>query len=80
MLRTSNSISDHLVTRFADMDRFAASASEPARAPLPLPVVLRNIDALHTSCNGTHVCGLTRRFAFDLYHDYLMPLRLAASQ
>lgn len=43
--------------------------------PLPLPDVIRNLEALHAQCNGQHVCGLPRKLQrFDL-NDYLLLAR-----
>ena len=46
-------------------------ASEAApRVPLPLPAVLRRVDALRASMNGDFP-------GFDLYWDYVFPARRA---
>ena len=39
--------------------------------PLPLAQVLKNIEAIHSDCNGEHVCGLPKHLQrFDL-NSYL---------
>jgi len=60
------------------LEQFPAPEPEPdaiAARPLPLGQVLHNIDALHATCNGLHVCGLPRHLqTYDLY-NYLKLVR-----
>lgn len=44
-------------------------------APLPLDQVIKNVEQLHSECNGHHVCGLPIHLqTFDLNH-YLRLVR-----
>ena len=62
------------IIRVSNIDEFVDPSTEETsdvRKPLPLSQVLSNLETLHARCNGTHVCGLSRRFQrFDLA-DYL---------
>lgn len=61
------------------MEQFTDEISNEGRralAPLPLEQVLKNVELLHSNCNGHHVCGLPLHLQkFDL-NNYL---RLARS-
>ncbi len=71
-IRLSNALLDQMVDPRTERKPNVA----PLR-PLPLDVVLANIDALHARCTKDnridHVCGGVPRF--DLYTHYLKPLR-----
>jgi hypothetical protein len=59
----------------SDVDGFAAvidDVSTMPNMPLPLPVVLKNVERLHEKCTDGHFCGLPARLIkFDLYRDWL---------
>jgi len=67
-----------------DMDNIALEVNEGRRPcpPLPLPVVLKNVETLHAHCQGGgHICGLRgNAVKFDLYRDFIVPLRAYRSR
>lgn len=62
----------------AMMEQFTDEPSNEGRrsvAPLPLEQVLKNVEQLHSNCNGHHVCGLPLHLQkFDL-NNYLRLVR-----
>lgn len=78
-MRVYNSVNARLVTSEM-LDSIAVEPVNEGRrpcAPLPLPVVLRNVESLHAECvGGGHVCGLRgNAVKFDLYRDFIVPMR-----
>ena len=81
--RIHNSVSSHFFKLLANMDVLVDPMSETSdddvpNKPLPLRDVLRNVDDLHANCvGGGHVCGLPARLIkFDIFRDFLVPLRV----
>lgn len=78
-MRIYSSVTARLVTPDV-LDSFAVEPVNEGRRPcppLPLAQVLHNVDALHEKCvGGGHVCGLRgNAVKFDLYRDFILPLR-----
>lgn len=83
LMRNPRTTHDLLYLDPALLEQFPAPEPEPdalAARPLPLGQVLRNIDALHVRCNGTHVCGLPRHLqTYDLL-NYIKLVRASRQE